>query len=664
MPSTPTRVNLIRSGLAVWDVASWLLATLALVEARYDFTRLRAVDRNVVVQYAVIAAILQLVLGTLSKLYRGRHRIGSMDEVVTIGVIVVAIGVVLGTYFNIWGPKGYPRGVVLTVPMAALLLMAAGRFVYRSVWDRGLASSSAARAERVIVYGAGNAGQQLARLVAYDPDAPYRIVGFIDDDPAKKNLHLGKAKVLGGRAELVEAATDLGVRTIIVAIPTATRAFMNDISRMTSAAGLRTLVMPTTREIVGGRVQLGQLHQLDVADLLGRSQIKTNLGEIAGYLSGKVVLVTGAGGSIGSEIARQVYKFGPKELVMLDRDESGLHGVQLSIFKQGLLDTPNMVLCDIRDADAVDQIFALHRPDVVFHAAALKHLPMLEQYPLEGWKTNVLGSLNVLAASAKYGVTRYVNISTDKAADATSVLGKTKRIAEELTAWYADHTGQTYLSVRFGNVLGSRGSMLHTFTAQIEAGGPITVTHPDITRFFMTIPEACELTIQAGAIGKPGDVLVLDMGEPVKILDVARGLVARSGKEIQIVFTGLRPNEKLHEALFSDDEQRTPTSHKLINRVQVPPLAPERLQGIDGSDPSSMGTLTQQTHAATAAARNLALTQQGLAGVALVRPEDGALALQDAARGGSTAASAGAMSAGSPNPGDAVPGGGSTEVGA
>ena len=336
--------------------------------------------------------------------------------------------------------------------------------------------------------------------------------------------------------------------------------------------------------------------------------------------SGKTVLVTGAGGSIGAELARQVHRFGPEELVMLDRDESGLHGTQLSIFNQGLLDTPNMVLCDIRDVEALDKVFADHRPDVIFHAAALKHLPMLEQYPVEGWKTNTLGTLNVLQAAEKYGVERFVNISTDKAADATSVLGKTKRIAEELTAFFAKKTGHTWLSVRFGNVLGSRGSMLHTFTKQIEAGGPLTVTHPEITRYFMTIPEACELTIQAGAIGRPADVLVLDMGEPVRILDVAKGLIARSGKDIKIIFTGLRPNEKLHEVLFSDDEERTTTSHELVSRVQVPPLNPERLAEVDPADPASMERLTQQSRVAEAAERNLAEASQGLDGVVLERP--------------------------------------------
>ena len=280
-----------------------------------------------------------------------------------------------------------------------------------------------------------------------------------------------------------------------------------------------------------------------------------------------------------------------------------------------------MVLCDIRDYDALDKVFADHRPDVLFHAAALKHLPMLEQYPLEGWKTNTLGTLNVLRAAEKYGVQRLVNVSTDKAADATSVLGKTKRLAEELTAFYARKTGRTWLSVRFGNVLGSRGSMLHTFTAQIEAGGPLTVTHPDITRYFMTIPEACELTIQAGAIGRPADVLVLDMGEPVRILDVAKGLIRRSGKNIKIIFTGLRPNEKMHEVLFSGDEERTATNHELINRVSVPPLDPELLDTVDGSDPESLTKLTHQLNAEAAREKSRQEASEGLDGIELERPE-------------------------------------------
>ena len=332
--------------------------------------------------------------------------------------------------------------------------------------------------------------------------------------------------------------------------------------------------MPPVTEILGGRIRLDDVRKVDIADVLGRHQVTTDLASIADYLTGRRVLITGAGGSIGSELARQVHKFGPAELIMLDRDESALHSVQLSIYGRGLLDTPDVVLADIRDAEALRPIFDEHKPEIVFHAAALKHLPLLEQYPDEGWKTNVLGTLNMLTLSREFGVQHFVNISTDKAADPTSVLGRTKRTAEQLTAWAAQNAEGNYMSVRFGNVLGSRGSMLHAFNSQIEGGGPITVTHPDITRFFMTIPEACELVIQAGAIGGPGEVLVLDMGTPIKILDVANRMVAQSGKTIEIVFTGLRPGEKMHEELFAEDERGTSTSHPLISQVAVPPLSP------------------------------------------------------------------------------------------
>ena len=609
MARPSARTSLMRAGLAAWDMGSWALATTFMVAERYNFHILTSAERTVIYQYAVVAMLLQLVIGFITKLYRGRHTVGSFDEAVNIAAVTIIIGAGLLGYFYFFAPPGYPRGVTLLVPFGAVVLMTAARFVVRTIFS-SINSSTRDKADNVVVYGAGNAGQQLSRLLAYDPDAPYRIVGFVDDDRDKRHLRINGAPVLGTGEDLVRVAERRGAQTVVVAIPTAKRDLMRRVSEATEREGIKVLVMPNTRELINGQVQLNQLHQLDVADLLGRSQIKTDLSEIAGYLSGRVVLVTGAGGSIGSEIARQVHKFGPKELVMLDRDESLLHGVQLSIYKQGLLDTPNMVLCDIRDEAALDKVFAQHRPDVVFHAAALKHLPMLEQYPLEGWKTNVEGSLSLLRMAEKYEVARYVNVSTDKAADATSVLGKTKRIAEELTAFYAQKTGRNYLSVRFGNVLGSRGSMLHTFTSQIEQGGPITVTHPDITRYFMTIPEACELVIQAGAIGEPGDVLVLDMGEPVKILDVAKGLIARSGKDIKIVFTGLRPNEKMHEVLFSGDEASTPTSHPMIEQVQVPALDPATLDGVDGSDPSAMDVLTAQATAEAARVKNLA--QAGL----------------------------------------------------
>ena len=365
---------------------------------------------------------------------------------------------------------------------------------------------------------------------------------------------------------------------MILAISDASPELLKNVSDQCEDAGVKLIVVPPVREMIGGRVTLGSLREFNVADLLGRRPIHTDLSQISDYVNGKVVLVTGAGGSIGSELARQVQMLGPAKLILLDRDESALHGVQLSLYGSGLLDTDDMVLCSIRDPEALQTVFENHRPEVVFHAAALKHLPMLQRFPVEGWKTNVLGTWNVLRCAHEVGVRNFVNISTDKAADASSVLGQTKRLAERLTAWYANRYELPYLSVRFGNVLGSRGSVVHTFKAQIEQGGPVTVTHPDVTRYFMTIPEACELVLQAGAIGRPGDVLVLDMGQPVKIIDVAERLIAESGRDdIKVKFTGLRPGEKLHEVLFSEVEQGSASQHPLISGVLVPDLDPGSL---------------------------------------------------------------------------------------
>lgn len=593
LPTNPVRRALvIRSGMAAWDCFAWCVASLAYFGARYDF-QVGGLQWRLVLMYSASAAALQLLVGYSAKLYRGRHRIGSFEAVLLLGTVVIGIGLVLGLVFGLL--TDFSRGVTVTAPLGALIIMAWGHSVARAVLERhGAPRTVDTPAEPVLIYGAGNAGGQLGRLIRNDPDSQYEIRGFLDDAPEKRNLHLLGTSVRGTGKDMVRVAQEQGVEKIIIAMGGATGTKLTELDSVAKSSGLKLLVLPPLDQMVGGQVKLNHLHELNVVDLLGRSQIKTDLTSIAGYLQGKVVLVTGAGGSIGSEIARQVHKFGPKELVMLDRDESGLHGTSLSIYNQGLLNTRNMVLCDIRDAEALDRVFEEHQPKVVFHAAALKHLPMLEMYPHEGWKTNVMGSLNVLRAAEKYGAERVINISTDKAADATSVLGKTKRIAEELAAFYGQKTGGAYLSVRFGNVLGSRGSMLETFTRQIAQGGPLTVTHPDITRYFMTIPEACELVIQAGAIGTPGEVMVLDMGQPVKIHDVAKNLIERSGKDIEIVFTGLRPNEKMDEVLFSSDEDFTATDHELISSVSVPPLDPAALVSIDGDDPESMATLTHQ----------------------------------------------------------------------
>ncbi len=563
--------------LAAWDVICWAIATVFVVGARYDF-RVNDVQWASILAYLAVSIVLLVGIGYASKMYRGRFLVGSFEEAIGLSVLTLSVAVLtipLFYYFEVVDGN-LPRGISVLVPAVALIGSAGGRWFYRTLRTRTRSHGTQDPATKtVLIYGAGDAGYQLLKLVLMDRNAEYRIVGFIDDNPGKRNLKLIGVPVVGTREALATASMKFGVQSVILAIPSSSGEFIGEIQDKVERAGMEFLALPPVTEILGGRIRLDDVRKVDIADVLGRHQVTTDLASIADYLTGRRVLITGAGGSIGSELARQVHKFGPAELIMLDRDESALHSVQLSIYGRGLLDTPDVVLADIRDAEALRPIFDAHRPEIVFHAAALKHLPLLEQYPDEGWKTNVLGTLNMLTLSGEFGVQHFVNISTDKAADPTSVLGRTKRTAEQLTAWAAQNADGNYMSVRFGNVLGSRGSMLHTFNSQIESGGPITVTHPDITRFFMTIPEACELVIQAGAIGGPGEVLVLDMGTPIKILDVANRMVAQSGKAIDIVFTGLRPGEKMHEELFAEGERGTSTSHPLISQVAVPPLAPE-----------------------------------------------------------------------------------------
>lgn len=571
-----------RGALAAFDILSWSLATAVVLGVRLDFS-INEVQWESVLLYWALSAVLIVALGYATKFYRGRFLVGSFDEAFGLAAHLAVVGfatLVTTPLVN----ENLPRSVPVLVPPIALLVSAAGRWYYRSLRTRAGDAGTSREATPVLIYGAGDAGRQVLQLLRAERGArtDLRAVGFIDDNPGKRNLRIQGIPVLGDGTQLAEAAEDAGAQAVVMAIPNASGDFVGRIQDAVASAGLDFYVLPPVAELLGGRVDASSIRPVEISDVLGRHQVSTDLASIAGYLTGKRVLITGAGGSIGSELARQVHAFGPATLVMLDRDESALHGVQLMIHGHGLLDGPDTVLADIRDADSLRRVFEEHRPEVVFHAAALKHLPMLERFPAEGWKTNVLGTRNLLALADELGVERFVNVSTDKAADPTSVLGATKRLAEQLTAWYAEQTGRAFLSVRFGNVLGSRGSMLHTFNAQIAAGGPLTVTHPEVSRYFMTIPEACELVIQAGAMGGAGEVMVLEMGTPVRILDVAKRMIRHSGaRGVEIVFTGLRPGEKLHEVLFGDDEVATATSHPMVQSVPVPAVAPTDVGGVE-----------------------------------------------------------------------------------
>ncbi len=580
------------------DVAAWGVAAWVALYLRFDFHP-SPLDREQLLKFLPMVVAIQAGVGVSVGLYRRRWRYGSFDEVAMLGVtagLATAILVLIDSEFL--DPRLVPVSVVLVGGALGLLLMAAGRYAMRLQLEHGRRPDDSS-AERLLVFGAGVAGQQVIRTMMQVPGSPYVPVGILDDDPAARRLRIHGVPVVGTRADLMDQARVLDVSALLIALPRAGPDLVAELTDGAIALGLTVKVLPPVHELIGGAPGLGDIRDVSEADLIGRHQITTDVESIAQYLTGKRVLVTGAGGSIGSELCRQLQRYGPAELMMLDRDESALHGVQLSIEGRALLDTPTVILADLRDPAAIQRIFEERLPEVVFHAGALKHLPMLEQYPHEAVKTNVWGTQTLLSACLACNVERFVNVSTDKAADPISVLGCSKRIAERLTASAAQQASGTFLSVRFGNVLGSRGSVLNAFHAQIESGGPVTVTHPDVTRYFMTVAEAVQLVIQAGAIGRPGEVLVLDMGKPVRILDVARRLVAWSRRTVEIVFTGLRPGEKLHEKVFAAGEADVRPIHPLIAHAIVPPLDPAKLdEKVDALDHDAVvAWLHEQTFA-------------------------------------------------------------------
>jgi len=565
--------------LMAFDAVALVVAYLFSTLLRYDGGEV-ATAWGQAFLLALVAIVVHLAAATGLGVYRGRYGVATIDETLFLGLATSAAGVVVTIANALAEPVWLARSVPMSGTFLGLFFMLTARALWRYQSDRAFHDGSDGF-QRALLIGAGATGARLAQSMLARPESGLVPVGFLDDDPWKRHRQHYGVRVVGTLADLERAVAETGAETVVVAIPSADGDVIKRISDEARVLGVKVKVLPSFAETFSERADVRDVRDVDMRDILGRAAIDTDLSAIAGYVSGKRVLVTGAGGSIGSELCRQLDKFGPAELMMLDRDESALHGVQLSIRGRALLDSDEVILNDIRDLEALREIFHARRPEVVFHAAALKHLPMLEQYPHEALKTNVLGTANVLQASDEVGVTTFVNISTDKAADPKSVLGYSKRVAERLTAATARRADGTYISVRFGNVLGSRGSVLHAFTAQIRAGGPVTVTHPDITRYFMTVEEAVQLVIQAGAIGDDGEVMILDMGQPVKIVDVARQLIAQSGKQIEIVFTGLRDGEKLHEQLFGGAEGDERSKHPLVSHAQVAPLTPEVVRSFD-----------------------------------------------------------------------------------
>ena len=560
------------------DGGIWFSAIYAATWLSFDFEPTPVLIETTL-QFAVAAAIGHLLVGALIGPYAVGHQRGSFEETTDVAatVLITTIGLVIWAVFA--DPQVLPRSVPIVAGTIALVGMFAVRFLIRSWGSRHYASQENER--RVIVFGAGTAGRRLVRSMG-ETESGFFPVALLDDDRTKQRLRIDGVRVRGTREDIDAAAHKFDATALVLALPLAHAELIRELTDLASAAGLDVLTLPPLRDIIGGHPTSYDLRDVNLEDLLGRRPITMDTTVVAEQLAGRSVLVTGAGGSIGSELCRQIARFGPAKLYLLDRDESGLQATQLSLTGQGLLQGDEIILTTIRDLNTLRTVFKLSRPDIVFHAAALKHLPLLESFPLEAFRTNVLGTLNVLTAAAEAGVGTFVNISTDKAADPTCVLGYSKRLAERLTADFARTQPGRYVSVRFGNVLGSRGSVVHAFAAQIEAGGPITVTHPDVERFFMLIPEACQLVLEAASIGTDGEVMVLEMGKQVKILEMATTLIRMSGrKDIKINYTGLRPGEKISEDLFSMIEDRRATSNPLVTSVDVPNLSVDEVQSAD-----------------------------------------------------------------------------------
>jgi FlaA1/EpsC-like NDP-sugar epimerase len=486
-------------------------------------------------------------------------------------VAVVALDVVLG-------PTHRPIPLSTLAFGSALAVMAFGAVRFQSRLFGYRRRVAQAELTRVLLMGVGDAGAQVLTDVLRDPEeAGFQVVALIDDDPRTFGRSLHGLTVMGDRSAIPTLVRTFAVDQVLLAIPTATSELIREVALLCEEADVSLRVLPSVRELVDGRVTAHDLRALRIEDLLGRRQVETDLAAVRDLLRGKRVLITGAGGSIGSEIARQVWGFEPKLLALLDNDETHLHDLLMTL--DGTRTTS--VLADIRDRHRMVEVFLEHRPEVVFHAAAHKHVPILEEHPQEALQTNVLGTANVVEAAALVGTERFVMISTDKAVHPASVMGGSKRMAEEIVRGLAGRD-TVFCAVRFGNVLGSRGSVVPTFLAQIAAGGPVTVTDPAMTRYFMSVEEAVQLVLQASTLAAGGEVFTLEMGEPVNIMELARKLIRLSGRvpdrDIAVQVVGARPGEKQHEDLVDDDESPVPSGYPGIVVAQPPPPDPAALR--------------------------------------------------------------------------------------
>ena len=518
----------------------------------------------------LIVIILNIAILFLMKMYKSLWQFASVTElfnVITSSILCSLVNIVIFEIAN----KDLPEACYFLYFLLLTLCLGITRFSYRFIrmYKSHIVPKSRRELQKVMIIGAGLAGEKTYQEITYNPSVYKKVVCFIDDDKSKQGRRIHDVTVYGGREKIIEAAKKFGVEEILLAMPSGNRKEVADILNICKETGCQIKKLPGIYQMINGDIHISDFKDVEIQDLLGREPIKVNIEDIIRYVTGKVVMVTGGGGSIGSELCRQIAASGPKQLIIVDIYENNAYDIQLELKHK----YPNLnletIIASVRNSKKMDKLFEKYQPDIVYHAAAHKHVPLMEDSPNEAVKNNVFGTLNVVKAADKYKTKKFILISTDKAVNPTNIMGATKRICEMIVQTYNKRSQTEYVAVRFGNVLGSNGSVIPLFKKQIKEGGPVTVTHPDIIRYFMTIPEAVSLVLQAGAYAKGGEIFILDMGEPVKIADMARNLIKLSGYEpdvdIKIKYTGLRPGEKLYEELLMKEEGLQDTPNHLIH---------------------------------------------------------------------------------------------------
>lgn len=563
-------ISIRRFFLVLWDILSVCVAGFFALWMRFD-GKIPAIYYDVSWYVPAIIIGTTLLIFLVMKLYTSIWHYASVIElknIVIASFLSTVIDLAIFTLLDITMPKSwYPVNFLIL-----MCLVGASRFFYRIVrivmQDHHILGRTREDESRVMIIGAGEAGDKIAREIAQVKSLNKQVVCFIDDMPTKKGMRMQGKPIYGNRDKIKEAVDKFNVDEIIIALPSVEANNRKEIIDLCKEVDCELKILPGIYQLVDGQVSISSLRNVEIEDLLGRDAIKVNLQDIMGYVNNKIVMVTGGGGSIGSELCRQIADKGPKQLIIVDIYENNAYDIQLELRRKYPALDLEVMIASVRDKNKIYDLFAKYQPDIVYHAAAHKHVPLMEDAPNEAVKNNVFGTLNVVKAANHYKASKFVLISTDKAVNPTNIMGATKRICEMIVQTYNKHSKTDYVAVRFGNVLGSNGSVIPLFKKQILAGGPVTVTHPEITRYFMTIPEAVSLVLQAGAYARGGEIFVLDMGKPVKIADLAYNLIKFSGYEpnvdIKIEYTGLRPGEKLYEELLMDEEGLQTTQNELI----------------------------------------------------------------------------------------------------